>query len=233
MATIAIIPARGGSERIPRKNLVPLLGKPLIVHTIECALAAKSVDMVVVSTDDEEIAQVSGDAGAHVVIRPPDISGPMTISEEAVLHILNEVTFWPPLGNDPIIMLQATSPYRLPSDIDGAVELFYSSGADSVFSATPEYFTGRWRMNEDGSAYPVNYDPHNRPRSQDYGVEYLGIGSIYVFRPSLIRETGCRTGGRIVPYIMPKLRSFQVDTWEDLEAIETIMRAAEVAVCGE
>lgn len=222
---LAIIPARGGSERIHRKNLVPLLGKPLIVHTIECARAAKSIDRVVVSTDDKDVAVEAAMNGAGIVMRPPEISGPHATSEEAILHALDVVG-----DPDLVVFLQATSPYRLPEDIDGAVSLFHSSNADSVFSATPEHFTGRWRMNADGSAYPINYDPHNRPRSQDYPVEYLGIGSIYVFRPSLIRETGCRTGGRIVPYIMPKLRSFQVDTWEDLDAIETIMKAAGMGV---
>ena len=219
---LAVIPARGGSERIPRKNLAMLCGKPLIAHTIECVLASRA-NRVVVSTNDFEINNVSLEYGAEVVMRPEDLSGPTAQSEPAVQHVLDYL--WATEGYEPdlVIFLQATSPYRLPGDIDGAVDLFERSGADSVFSGCAELFTGRWRKNPDGTAYPINYDPLDRPRSQDYPVEYLGIGSIYVFRPSLLRETGCRTGGKIMIYEMPKIRSFQVDTPEDLELMEYLM----------
>ena len=226
---LAIILARGGSERLPRKNLALLCGKPLVAHSIEAACQARTVTRVVVSTDDPDIAAVAESYGAGVIPRPAHLSTSTATSESALLHALDYLEDMEGYSPDLVVFLQPTSPYRLPEDIDGAVATFYATGADSVFSSVPELFTGRWRKNPDGTAYPINYDPHKRPRSQDYPIEYLGIGSIYVFRPSLLRETGCRTGGKIVMYEMPKLRQFQVDTQEDLDLLEVIMQGMKVS----
>lgn len=226
MKTLAIIPARGGSKGIPRKNLKPVAGKSLIAWSIEAALAAHLVDRVVVSTDDAEIAAVSKKWGAEIIDRPPELSGDTASSESALMHTLNELKHRKAYEPDLVVFLQATSPYRAAADIDGAVNLLMRKDYDSVFSAYPGHFTGRWSVDESGCAQALNFDPVNRPRRQDRPVEYLENGSIYVFKPHLLQTTGARMGGRIGIYPMPIERSFQIDAPEDLELMDRLMMSA-------
>jgi YrbI family 3-deoxy-D-manno-octulosonate 8-phosphate phosphatase len=223
MHILAIIPARGGSKGIPRKNVLPLAGRPLIAHSIAQALASRQVTRVVVSTDDAEIAAAARVAGAEVVVRPAEISGDTAASESALLHVLDTLQAHEGYLPDLVVFLQATSPVRLPADIDGAIDTLLRERADSVFSACAEHFTGRWRRAADGTATPVNFAPGRRPRRQEYPVEYLENGSIYVFRPAVLRETGSRMGGRIALYPMPALRSLQIDEPGDFAVIEALL----------
>jgi len=223
MKVLAVIPARGGSKGIPRKNVRLLAGKPLIAYTIEQAQQARSVDRVVVSTDDPEIGAVSEQYGAEVVWRPAEISGDKAQSELALLHVLDYLQQAENYEPELVVFLQVTSPCRLPEDIDGAVQTLLERSADSVFSACAEHFTGRWRIGEDGTALPTNFELGRRPMRQDYPVQYLENGSIYVFRSWVIRETGNRLGGKILPYTMPILRSYQVDSPDDLATLEILL----------
>jgi N-acylneuraminate cytidylyltransferase len=220
MRTVAIIPARGGSQRVPRKNLMEVGGKPLIVHSIEQALAAAAVDEVIVSTEDDEIATVSRSAGARVIARPADLAGATASSESALLHVLDSLAAPDP---DLVVFLQATSPVRDPSDIDAAVELFLAEGADSLFSAHPEK-AHTW-IREDGELRSFSYDWRDRRREQDMPPQLRENGSIYVFRPALLRQQGNRLGGRIVVYEMDWWSSFQVDEPEHAELIDWILKA--------
>lgn len=223
MNILGIIPARSGSKGIPRKNLKPVAGKPLIAWSIEAALAASSITRLVISTDDEEIAAVSKSYGAEIVRRPPELANDTASSESALLHVLEALAQREQYEPELIVFLQATSPYRLPADIDGAVNLLLQKNFDSVFSACPEHFTGRWRLDDSGCAYPLNFDPANRPRRQDGPVEYLENGSIYVFKPHILKETGARMAGRIGIYPMPVERSFQIDVPEDIELFDKLL----------
>jgi YrbI family 3-deoxy-D-manno-octulosonate 8-phosphate phosphatase len=216
MRVLTIIPARGGSKGIPRKNIVPVAGKPLVAWSIEAALAASLVDEVAVSTDSEEIAAVSRKFGARVVMRPAELATDQASSEVALLHAVDQVEREDGRPIDLVVFLQATSPARDPSDIDGAVQKLLDAGADSCFSACAEHFTGRWRLSPEGSAYPVNFAPEKRPRRQEYPMEFLENGNIYVFKPALLRETGSRLGGKIVVYPMNAIDSIQIDCPEDL-----------------
>lgn len=229
MKVLTIIPARGRSKGIPRKNIQPLAGKPLLAHSIEQARSARLVNRVVVSTDDAEIATISRQYGAEVIQRPSAISGDAASSESALQHAIEYLQQTESYTPDLIVFLQATSPIRLPADIDGAVEKLVEAGADSVFSACPEHFTGRWRI-EDSGARPVNFDPERRPRRQEYPVEYSENGSIYVFRPRVLLEGGSRMGGRIGIYPMPAWRSFQIDTPEDFTLMEELYAYLRVQV---
>lgn len=223
MTTLCIIPARGGSKGIPRKNLKSVAGKPLIAWSIEAALTSESVSKVIVSTDDEEIASVSTLWGAEIIHRPPELASDTASSESALIHVLEVLSENERYAPELIVFLQATSPYRAPSDIDGAVNLLRRGNYDSVFSACAEHFTGRWIPNADGYASPLNFDPANRPRRQDRPVEYLENGSIYVFKSRILQTTGARMGGRIGIYPMPPVRSLQIDSPEDLELFDKLM----------
>ena len=122
MNILAIIPARGGSKGIPRKNLQPLAGKPLLAYTIEHARATPAVTRVVVSTDDVEIASVAQQYGAEVIWRPAEISGDTATSEAALLHALDHLRDNEGYEPDLVVFLQATSPLRRSDDIQRAVE---------------------------------------------------------------------------------------------------------------
>jgi CMP-N,N'-diacetyllegionaminic acid synthase len=219
---LAIIPARGGSKGIPRKNVYPLAGQPLIVHTIAQALAACHVDRVVVSTDDDEIAAISLNAGAHVVRRPAEISGDTASSESALLHSLAFLQATEQYQPSLVVFLQCTSPLRQPDDIDGAIQTLRDRQADSVLSVSPSH-RFLW-VEKDGQARPLNYDCHSRPRRQDMEAQYVENGSIYVTRTGLLRETGNRLGGRIALHIMDEEAALDIDSVVDLTIAEALMR---------
>ncbi len=223
MNVLGIIPARGGSKGLPRKNLKLLAGKPLIAWSIEAALESDSVNRLVVSTDDDEIAYVAEQFGAEVIRRPSELAGDKASSEPALLHTLDLLMEGEEYEPELVVFLQATSPCRSANDIESALSLLVQGGYDSVFSACAEHFTGRWRLDVDGCAHPLNFDPANRPRRQDYPFEYLENGSIYVFKPRILRETGSRMGGRVGIYTMPVERSFQIDSAEDLDFLDKLM----------
>jgi N-acylneuraminate cytidylyltransferase len=217
----AIIPARGGSKGIPRKNLIEVCGKPLIAYTIEDAQRAPEISEVIVSTDSEEIAVLSKRLGATVVIRPPEISGDLASSESALLHCLDVLR--DRQGHDPdlVVFLQATSPVRPVGAISGAIEAMVREQADSLFSASPIHgFV--WRM-DPGGPMPLNYDHRSRPRRQNFREHIEENGSIYVFRPWVLRDEGNRLGGRIVTYLMDPLYAVQVDEPDDLEKVSRII----------
>ncbi len=131
---IAIIPVRGGSKGIPGKNLLPILGKPLVVHSIEQARSVARIDEVLVSTDSEAIANVARMAGATIVVRPAELATDTAPSESALLHALDD--FKTRRGSDPdaVVFLQATSPIRQPGEIDAALETMEREHADSLLS---------------------------------------------------------------------------------------------------
>jgi len=223
----AVIPARGGSERLPRKNLLPLAGAPLVVHTIRHALEADLVSDVLVSTDDSDIADIARAAGAEVVARPAELAGDEATSESAVLHALDWRLSQGHEDPDLSVLLQATSPARRRGDIDGAIEQLLASGADSLLSAT-ETKRFVWELDQEG-ARPLNYDPGARRREQDLAPQFQENGSIYVTRAQLLRETSNRLGGRIAIYPMDYWTAFQLDEPEDVELLRWIMERPEYA----
>ncbi len=218
---LAIIPARGGSKGVPRKNVQELLGVPLVVHSIRHAKKAGLVDRVVVSTDDDEIAAVAREAGAEVVWRPPEISGDMASSESALLHVLDDLSGCGDLEPEVVVFLQATSAIRSPRDIDGAIEALREADYDSVFSASSAHgFSWEIRGEE---VCPLTYDPAHRPMRQEIGERLMENGSIYVFKPWVLRETGLRLGGRVGVYRMGLLEALQIDEQEDLDLAQWIL----------
>ena len=143
---IAIIPARGGSKGIEKKNIRMFAGKPLIAHTIEQALSSNLIQRTFVSTDDAGITAVSQAHGAEVIRRPAEISGDATSSEIALLHALDYLENSERLAPDYVVFLQCTSPLRKPHDIDSAVQQLIEENADSLLSVTKNH--GIHRPNE-------------------------------------------------------------------------------------
>ena len=212
MRVLGLIPARGGSKSIPRKNLVDLGGVPLIQWTIQAALGS-NLERVVVSTDDDEIAEISKSLGVEVPFkRPAELSSDQTLSIDVVLHALDvlEEDF------DAVMMLQPTSPFRTSIDIEGAIKII--DGASSVISVVPVEGTHPARMKfvEDG----VLIDPpfaetiENMPR-QELRPMYIRNGAIYLTRISDLRHRTFK-GALSRALIMPKERSINIDTGFDL-----------------
>lgn len=222
MEVLAIIPARGGSKGIPRKNVRPLAGKPLIAHTINQARAAQTVTRVVVSTDDDEIASVSQEYGAEVVNRPAEISGDRASSEAALLHVLDELEKSENYIPELLVFLQCTSPLRLPADIDGGVQTLLSSGSDSLLGVTP-FTLFLWRQEKDG-ANGINHDKHHRPMRQEMEPQFLETGVLYVMRTAGFRAARHRFFGKTELYVIPEKRCLDINQPLDFLIAETVMR---------
>ena len=219
---IAIIPARGGSKGIPGKNIRIVGGKPLLAWSIEQARQTAAICRVFVSTDSAEIAQVARDYGAEVIQRPQEISGDTASSESCLLHALDFLKHSLNLEPDLVAFLQATSPLRGTEDIGNAIQLLERERADSLFSACRvEGFV--WRVDKAEQVRSFSYDHLARPRRQDAPEDLIENGSIYVFKPWVLRQGNNRLGGKIAVYRMPALISFQIDEPADLELIEALM----------
>jgi len=220
LVTVAIIPARGGSKGVPRKNIRPLAGQPLIAHSIQDALEAKDVDQVYVSTDDREIADISENYGAEVIHRPAELANDTASSEAALIHAVSEIEKLDILL-DNIVFLQCTSPIRTGQDIDQALEKLQAKQADSLLSVSPNH-RFLWEEQE-GVAHPINYDYRQRPRRQDMSPQYVENGSIYIFKPWVLKEQNNRLGGQIALYVMSEESALEIDSTTDLKVIEAIV----------
>ena len=220
---LAIIPARGGSKGIPRKNVRLIAGKPLVAHSIAHAKQAVGVTRIVVSTDDPEITAVCREWGAEVVRRPAQISGDKASSETALLHTLDWLLTTEHYEPDLVVFLQATSPCRSPGAIQAAIDTLKKENADSLLSVGPAHgFV--WRVEKDGATRSFSYDHLNRPRRQDAPEDLIENGSIYIFKPWVLRKFNNRLGGKIAIYRMSALDSFQIDEPDDFELLDYLMR---------
>ena len=212
---IAIIPARGGSKGILRKNVRQVGGRPLISWTIGHAQAAKEVGRVIVTTDDDEIAAVAMEYGAEVFRRSPGTATDSASTESALIEVLEAQVQLPELT----VLLQCTSPLRQPEDIDNAIAELRSSSSDSVFSG--RYVEGyTWTY---GCDLRPNYECR-QPRQLQSAITIEENGSIYVFRSQQFLITGNRICGRVGCYEMSPLDSFQIDDMDDIATIEALMQ---------
>ena len=219
---LAIIPARGGSRGIPRKNVRPLCGKPLIAYTIEAALSSKLIDRVVVSSEDEEIATISSQYGAEVIERPPELATDNSPTEPVLEHTVGYLQQTQDYKADIVILLQPTSPLRNHRHIDEALGSFLSNEYDSLLSVCRSHLF-LWRMGRDG-AYPLNFDFRDRPRRQDKELEYQENGAIFVTRLEILLQGHNRLGGKVGLYVMPREESCEIDSEFDLWSCEEYIR---------
>jgi len=216
MKILGVIPARGGSNEIPRKNIKLLNGKPLIVYTIESALAS-NLDKVVVSTDCKEIARISKDHGAIVVMRPDELaqdSSPTIVAiQDVILKISNKY--------NAVMTLQPTSPLRTEKHINEAIDLFKNDkSADSLVSIVkvPHNFMPEKLMTLNGKYLTGSGDVKRR---QEILTMYARNGAaIYLTKTEILND--CMFGGKILPYFMSKICSFDIDDMEDWEIVERL-----------
>ena len=227
MRLLAIIPARGGSKGIPRKNIRALGGRPLIAYSIMAAQKAQTVDRIVVSTDDNEIADVSRRLGAEVRMRPAALAEDATPTRDVLCHVVAELereSYRP----DTVLTLQPTSPLRTAQHINEAAVLFEESPtADSLVSciAVPHVFHPRSVMKRTAEGYLIPYlEESQLGRRQDKEPVFARNGAaIYLTRTSRLSEF--IFGGRLIPYFMDRESSIDIVTMEDLEIAERLLRA--------
>ncbi|MFN3324111.1 MAG: cytidylyltransferase domain-containing protein [Bryobacteraceae bacterium] len=228
MRVLGIIPARGGSKAIPRKNLAPLLGKPLLAYTADAALAARRLARVILSTEDDEIAETGRSLGLEVPFRRPpelacDDTPTIAVLQDAVRHLETSGETY-----DAVMTLQPTTPFRQAADIDGAVNLLERTGADSVISFVDvgERHPARMKFVEpDGRVLdpPFAERFEGQPRQQ-LPPMYLREGSIYLTRCGVLMEQNSLKGRDCRAWIVPQERACNIDTPFDLFVAEQILR---------
>ncbi len=207
-ATIAVIPARGGSQGVPGKNVAPVGGQPLVARAVHAARRAELVDRVIVSTDDPLVADAARAAGAEIVARPAELSGDAASSESAVLHALDVAA----PDAQVALLVQCTSPFLTAADLDAVAAPVLAGQADCAFTAAPSHGF-LWRPDGTG----VNHHAASRARRQDRPVELLETGAAYAMRVAGLRWHAHRFFGRIQPVVVDAARTLEIDEPADLE----------------
>lgn len=220
---LAIIPAKGGSKGVPRKNIRLLAGKPLIDYTIEAAKESKIFDKIVVSTEDLEIAQVARKyKEVNIIKRPKKLARDKTSTELVILHILRWFKKKENYQPDIIYLLQPTSPLRNGDDIKGTYKKFIREKLDSLLSvAGNKSFI--WKM-ERNRFKPINYNYLRRPRRQNMKNQFKENGAIYITKYSTFMKFQNRLGGKIGYYMMNEDRSIEIDSLFDLLVAKQILK---------
>lgn len=225
MSYLAIIPARGGSKGLPRKNVLEFGGKPLIAWSIDAALACLPSSHVIVSTDCIEIAEIAQKYGASVpFIRPQELACDNTPTEPVMMHALNFVSEMGLPDLDAVILLQPTSPVRLDSSLSRAILQFENEKADSLLSVCHDHHF-YWN---DISSPKASYDIDRRPRRQDIlpkNQNYRENGSIYITKTNLFRRNLNRLGGKISMFIMTQEESWEIDSPLDFRVAKTFLES--------
>lgn len=221
--TVVVIPARGGSKGIPRKNLLPLAGKPLIHYAIRAARAAGCADAVIVDTDDREIALFAERFGARVQMRPEHLAGDAVPLDPVIAHAVEAYERAEGAAVEVVVTVQPTSPLVRAGDVEAAVALLAESGADTVLSAVSERHL-TWRRTEDG--FRPNYA--ERVNRQYLPDDYRETGAVVACRARLLRERGTRIGERIELLVMPQDRAVDIDTYQDWAVAEFLLRRRRV-----
>lgn len=222
MKYLAVIPARGGSKGLPGKNTMILAGKPLIAWSIEQAVACGRFDCVHVSTDNSEIAQVARAYGADVPYLRPDTLAQDTTPTEPVLKYA--LDWYEQAGRtfDSVVLLQPTSPLRLPGTLDAAVDAFEQNRVESLVSVCENHHFF-WKNQKEPIAL---YDYQNRPRRQEIRPEdrwYRENGSIYITRVASFRHHANRLCSPIHMHVMQEEEGWEIDSLNDFVVLKALM----------
>ncbi len=229
MEILAIIPARGGSKGIKRKNIKPILGKPLVAYSIEACLNSKYITKTIVSSEDSEILEVSKSFGAETMVRPVELAQDETKTAPVMIDVVEKLqkeNYFP----DYVVLIQPTCPLRSSEFIDKAFEFYFENlknGYDSCFSAFDMGFThAKWRILHNNKLESL-YDFRKRPRRQEIDEHYKMIGesgAFYALPTKTMLEVKDFIGYNPVAYITPRI--IDIDTPEDFERVEEILKNA-------
>jgi N-acylneuraminate cytidylyltransferase len=224
VSVVALVPARGGSKGVARKNLRELGGLPLVAHAIRCAQLCADVERVVVSTEDAEIAAVARAQGAEVLDRPAELAQDDTAMWPVVRHAHGA------LGEpETMLLLDPTSPARLPQDVAGALALLRATpDADGVVGVSQPDFNPLWTavLSDGGYLAPLVPDAARYTRRQDVPTVYRINATLYAWRGAFVQsEPESWLAGRNLVYEVPEERSLHIDTERDLERATALLAA--------
>lgn len=217
-----LIPARGGSKGIPKKNIIDLNGKPLIHYTIEAAIKSKNLDDFIVSSDDRKILEISERLNIKTHLRNKTISKDQSPMIDVMLNIVDEYELILK-GYEFLVLLQPTCPLRTAKDIDNAISSFDKSGADTLISCykVDDAHPARMYTIKNKFLNPINKDQANLNR-QDLTEVFHRNGAVYIFKISNIKNK-IQFGEKLFPFIMEEERSLNVDNFYDLKLARLIM----------
>ena len=221
MSILAIIPARGGSKGVPRKNIKPLCGKPLIAWSIEAAKESKYIDRVVVSTDDDEIAAIALSLNADVpFMRPSELAADDSPGVAVVLHALENLTQY-----DWVCLLQPTSPLRTVKDIDSMIEFCLKRDVESAVSVCEVSEHPYWMKSMDAfnRLKPIIENAPKVTRRQDLPQVFKLNGAIYLAKSKWLKQKGDLLSSETIAYLMPTDRSVDIDSKQDWLFAEFLM----------
>ena len=218
MRIYAIIPARGSSKRIHKKNVKSLLGKPLLTYSIEQAKSSLYIDKVFVSSEDSKILRLAKKNGANFIKRPLSLAQDHTSTEKVIKHTLVELKKKADFPTH-VVILQPTSPLRYPEDIDRAILHLIKTKSDSLLSVCKNT-RFIWSQNR----RPLNYEINHRPRSQNKKSDFIENGSIYITSVSAFNKFKNRLGGKIVFYVQPPECGFEIDDYLDWDICQFLMK---------
>jgi len=203
---VALVPLRGGSKSIPKKNIKEICGKPLCEWVLQAAVGSSLIDKVYISTDSAEIRDVVENLGLGVTVidRPREIASDEASTEAVMLHFMSQVDF------EQVVTIQATSPLLKSHDIDTALIQFKQEALDSMVSAVR---TKRFFWADDGT--PINYIPSQRPRRQEFKGTLMENGAFYVTTRDILSNDNCRLGGKIGVFEMSESTAYEIDEPSD------------------
>lgn len=223
---LAIIPARKGSKGLPNKNIKRIKNKPLISYTIEAALKSKKIDNIFISTNDKRIISIAKNYKLNIpFMRPDELATDNSPAIKTYLHTIKKLEKIYKKNIKNFVVLLPTSPLRSTKDIDNSIELFFKKKANSVISMSEANHPVHWHKNLKGegkinSLFKNNLSTMNR---QKLKKTYIPNGSIYVFDYNFLKKKMNYYGHKSYAYIMPKLKSYDIDDFEDFEIVKYIL----------
>lgn len=217
---VAFIPVRGGSKSIPLKNIKPICSKPLVYWTVKAAVQCDNIDIVYVATDSDIIRETvsSFDFDKAIVIdRSAESASDTASTESAMLEFAENYDF------DNIVLIQATSPLLTSEDLDRGFEIFNEPDTDSVISVVKQY-RFNWKINDDGTVTPTNYNFYHRPRRQEFDGYLVENGAFYITSKNDLLTSQNRISKNVKPCIMNEDTFFEIDEPSDWVIIEALMK---------
>tara|TARA_R110000744_G_scaffold296672_1_gene406583 strand:+ start:17335 stop:17973 length:639 start_codon:yes stop_codon:yes gene_type:complete len=212
MKIISVITARGGSKGVPRKNIIDINGKPLIWYSINASLNS-NINETWVSTEDEEIKQVSLNYGAKVIDRPLELANDIIMPDAALLHAAKNIDF------DILVFIQPCAALIKPEFINLGIDRIVKEGYDSSFAVVRESWMPIWDLNVN----PIDWDINSRPRRQDKNEWFKEAGMFYITTRKNLLKSGLRYSGNIGVVEIPLQDSFQIDNQQDLDLIRKVL----------
>lgn len=218
---LSVIPARGGSKGLPKKNIYLLNNKPLIAYTIDASIGSKYIDKTVVSSDNDEILSVAENLNADILKRPADLASDTTPTDPVIEHVLENLP-----GYDLLIVLQPTSPLRTASNINAALELLVSKQATSLISVFEPAHSPYKSFKENKLGYLEGLVDNKTPfmRRQDLPKVYMPNGAIYITYVNIFLKTGSLFSAKTLPYIMDAIISIDIDNEEDVKRASDLIK---------